>query len=113
MKTLDQLDHEEARQALALFSQMEAAAKGRDIDAILAASTNMVAETILRGCDFRKEAERIADDVAAKLSETVARYWSPVSTKASNRPHKFGRGAANLTVQPPCGLPLYDFRLES
>ena len=38
MKTLDQLDHEEARQALALFSQMEAAAKGRDVDAILAAS---------------------------------------------------------------------------
>ena len=26
MKTLDRLDHEEARQALALFSQMEAAA---------------------------------------------------------------------------------------
>ena len=38
MKTLDRLDHEEARQALALFSQMEAAAKGRDVDAILAAS---------------------------------------------------------------------------
>ena len=76
MKTLDRLDHEEARQALALFSQMEAAAKGRDVDAILAASTNMVAETILRGCDSRKEAERIADDVAAKLSEPIARYWS-------------------------------------
>ena len=75
MKTLDRLDHEEARQALALFSQMEAAAKGRDVDAI-AASTNMVAETILRGCDSRKEAERIAHDVAAKLSETIARYWS-------------------------------------
>jgi endonuclease III len=75
MKTLDRLDHEEARQALALFSQMEAAAKGRDVDAILAASTNMVAETILRGCDSRKEAERIAD-VAEKLSETIARYWS-------------------------------------
>jgi hypothetical protein len=45
MKTLDRLDHEEARQALALFSQMEAAAKGRDVDAILAASTNMVAES--------------------------------------------------------------------
>ncbi len=58
MKTLDRLDHEEARQALALFSQMEAAAKGRDVDAILAASTNMVAETILRGCDSRKEASR-------------------------------------------------------
>jgi len=72
MKTLDRLDHEEARQALALFSQMEVAAKGRDVDAILAASTNMVAETILRGCDSRKEAERIADDVAAKLSETIA-----------------------------------------
>jgi hypothetical protein len=76
MKTLDQLDHEEAREALALFSQMEAAAKGRDVDAILAASTNMVAETILRGCDSRKEAEWIADDVTAKLSETIARYWS-------------------------------------
>src|SRR6476620_11519798 len=62
MKTLDRLDHEEAREALALFSRMEAAAKGRDIDAILAASTNMVAETILRGCDSRKEAERIAND---------------------------------------------------
>ena len=35
MRTLDRLDHEEARQALALFSRMEAAAKGRDIDAIL------------------------------------------------------------------------------
>jgi len=76
MKTADRLDHEEARQALALFSQMEAEAKGRDVDAILAASTNMVAETILRGCHPRKEAERIAEDVAAKLSETVARYWS-------------------------------------
>ena len=68
---------------------MEAAAKGRDVDAILAASTNMVAETILRGCDSRKEAERIADDVAAKLSETIVRYWSSLAT-ASNRPHKFG-----------------------
>jgi len=76
MKTADRLDHEEARQALALFSQMEAEAKGRDVDAILAASPNMVAETILRGCHSRKEAERIAEDVAAKLSETVARYWS-------------------------------------
>ena len=35
MKTLDRLDHEEARQALALFSQMEVAAKGRDAPAIL------------------------------------------------------------------------------
>ena len=52
MKTLDRLDHEEARQALAMFSRMEAAAKGRDVDAILAASTNMVAETILRGCEL-------------------------------------------------------------
>jgi len=33
MKTVDRLDHEEARQALALFSQMEAEAKGRDVDA--------------------------------------------------------------------------------
>ena len=89
MKTLDRLDHEEARQALALFSQMEAAAKGRDVDAILAASTNMVAETILRGCDSRKEAERIADDVAADAEAEYA-FAGPESAlpQAINKPSR-------------------------
>ena len=41
MKTLDRLDHEEARQARALLSQTEAAAEGGDVDVILAASTNL------------------------------------------------------------------------
>ena len=31
---------------------------------------------------LRKEAERIADDVAAKLSETIARYWNMSLAKA-------------------------------
>jgi len=70
---------------------MEAAAKGREVDAVLTASTNMVAETILRGCDSRKEAERIADDVAAKLSETIARYWSQ-SRQSLKSSAKVGRG---------------------
>ena len=91
MKTLDRLDHEEARQALALFSQMEAEAKGRDVDA-WQLQRIWSPRPSCADADFRKEAERIADDVAAKLSETIARYWSQ-SRQSSNRPHKFGQGS--------------------
>src|SRR4029077_6715973 len=79
MKTLDRLDNEEARQALALFSQMEAAAKGRDIDAILAASTNMVAETILArmrlsqgGCRDRRARSRKTFRDHSQILESVS-----------------------------------------
>ena len=76
MKTLDRLDHEEAREGLALFSGRKPRRKGVTLTLFLQLQRTWSPRPSCADATLRKEAERIANDVAAKLSETIARCWS-------------------------------------